>query len=184
MLEITIPATELYDESKNVFIDIPETKLKLEHSLVSLKKWEQKWHVPFLAQENMSVEQQLDYVRCMTITQNVDPVVYYGINEEILLQIKAYIEDPMTAAWFTSAKKEKKSKKVMTAESFYFYMIELNIPIEFQKWHLNSLLTLIKYINIEHENADPKTKKMSKAETLAQMDRINEERKRRLKTNG
>lgn len=188
MLELYIPAQELMKEDKagNVtFIDVPPANLRLEHSLVSLAKWERKWNIPFLSQENLTVEQTIDYIRCMTITQNVSPEAYLGITNEMIMEVKRYIDLPMTAAWFNEVQDAKISKEAMTAESFYYFMIELNIPIEFQKWHLNSLLALIKFINVKHEQADPKSKKKrSPAETMAYYDRINEERRKKHNSKG
>ena len=77
MLEITIPATDLWDESNQEFISVKECTLKLEHSLVSISKWESKWHIPFLSKEPISEEANRDYIRFMTLNKNVDPNVYY-----------------------------------------------------------------------------------------------------------
>ena len=97
MLEITIPGVEQYDEAKNCFITTKEQSLRLEHSLVSLSKWEAKWHKPYLSKQPKTVLEQIDYIRCMTLTQNVDPNVYTAITPRILEQVNAYINDSMTA---------------------------------------------------------------------------------------
>ena len=96
MLKITIPKQELWDEANQIFINVEEKTLQLEHSLISVKKWESKWHKPFLGKGEKSVEETIDYIKCMTLTQNVDPFVYYGITNEIIDQVSAYIDDPMT----------------------------------------------------------------------------------------
>lgn len=169
MLTITIPPGEFYDESKNEFIYVKEQVLQLEHSLVSLSKWESKWHKPFLSKRGLTREETIDYIRCMTVTQNVDPSCYYGINNEILSQVIAYIEDPMSATTVARYKTDQnKSNKVITAELIYYWMISLGIPFDCRKWHLNRLLMLIEVCSIENEKAmGGKNGKMSKKETMA-----------------
>lgn len=156
MLPITIPEGEYYDSEKNEFITIKEQRLRLEHSLVSISKWEEKWKLPYLSTK-LTTEQSKDYIRCMTLTQNVDPIVYQFIPNSIIEKVQKYIDDPMTA---TTIKKNPKPgpKKIITSEVVYFWMVTFNIPKEFEKWHFNRLLTLIEICNIENS---PK-KKMSK----------------------
>ena len=114
MLKITIPGIEMYDESKNEFSYTKDTTLQLEHSLVSISKWEAKWNKPFLATKEKTQEEALDYIKCMTITQNVPDMVYMGLNEEIIKQINDYIEAPMTATTFS--KEQESQKKTSKAE--------------------------------------------------------------------
>lgn len=182
MLEITIPAQhyELYDEQKEEFlppVDIKETKIQLEHSLISVKKWEQKWHKPFLTESGEKTsEELLDYIHCMTITNNVDPEVYKWIPKNLIDQVIDYIKNPMTATWFKDNKlvgAQKNSNEVITAEIIYYWMIALSIPVEFQKWHLNQLLTLIKVVSIKNE----KPKKMNKAEQARRNAALNAKRR-------
>lgn len=158
MLEIVVPENEFFVETDNSFHHIKTTTLQLEHSLVSLSKWESKWNKPFLGKDEKTVEECIDYVKCMTITQHVDPYVYYGITTDTFEKINKYIELPMTATWF--GKKEKKSfgHEVVTAEVIYYWMISLNIPFECQKWHLNKLITLIRVCNEKNAPHDKATK--------------------------
>lgn len=182
MLEFHICAQELYDEKSNLFIKIPEVHLKLEHSLISLSKWEQKWHKPFLSTEK-SEEEILDYIRCMNINSNVDPLVYRYIPPDIQDKIIKYIKDPMTATKFRTENMVRSSNangELVTAETIYYWMITLNIPVEFQKWHLNQLLALIKLVSIKNQ---PK-KKMSQKDAAAQQRMLNEQRRARLKSRG
>ena len=160
MLHITIPATELWDDKNQEFIQVKEQKLQLEHSLVSLSKWESKWCKPFLSSTEKTYEETLDYVRCMTITQNVDPKIYSYLSTDNINDINNYIDAPMTATWFSEDKTKRSNREVITAEMIYYWMIALNIPFECQKWHLNKLLTLIRVCNIKNT---PK-KNMSKKE--------------------
>ena len=99
MLTITIPASEYYDQKADKFItnSKPQT-ITLEHSLVSISKWEAKWHKPFLSGGPKTLEESIDYVRCMTLTQNVKPELYNFLSRENFKDINAYIENPMTAS--------------------------------------------------------------------------------------
>lgn len=179
MLRIEIPATELYDEEKEEFITIKKTSLRLEHSLVSVSKWEMKWKKPFLDKNTkLTTKQSLDYLRCMTLDQNVDPMVYYGVNSEIMEQVNEYIGSELTATWFSNT--ERPSNEVVTSELIYYMMVAYNIPWEAQKWHLSRLLTLIRICNVK--NAPPK--KMSKNEILRRNRELNEQRRKRLHSKG
>ena len=180
MLRVTIPATELWDESKEEFISTKEQTLQLEHSLVSLSKWESKWHKPFLSKDTKTEEETLDYIKCMTITQNVDPDVYNHIPNSVREEIKEYINDKMTATWFAEDKNSKSSSEQTTSELVYYWMITQNIPFECEKWHLNRLLTLIKVCNIK--NQPPK--KMSNKALMSRNAALNAARRKQFNTRG
>lgn len=181
MLPVTIPGYEWFDERTNSFGHTKETTLQLEHSLVSIHRWEQKWNKPFLGKDQKTAEECIDYVRCMTLTQHVDPLVYYGITNEIMDKINDYIEAPMTATWFSDKDKPgPPHRKVITAEVIYYWMISLNIPWECRKWHLNTLLTLIRVCNAENA---PK-KKQNRREMMEQRAAMNKARRARLNSRG
>jgi len=180
MLQITIPAVELWDERKQEFVITKEQTLQLEHSLVSISKWESKWCKPFLSKQEKTSEETLDYIKCMTITQNVDPEVYNYLTIGNINEINEYIEAPMTATYFSDEKTNKTSREQVTAELIYYWMIAFNIPFECQKWHLNRLLTLIKVCNIK--NQPPK--KRSKKEIMSRNAALNAARRKRLNTSG
>ena len=186
MLVITIPASkpvEYYDEIKEEFFTKPGTKeqtLQLEHSLVSLSKWESKWCRPFLSSPPATVEETIDYIKCMTITKNVDPEVYNNLTEENIKQIKEYINAPMTATTFYEEKGVKRNKETVTSELIYYWMISLQIPSDYEKWHINRLLTLIRVCNIK--NQPPK--KRRRREIMSRNAALNAARKRQLNTNG
>ena len=180
MLEITIPATELWDEINEEFITTKEQTLRLEHSLVSLSKWESKWCKPFLSKTNKTDEEMLDYVRCMTLTQNVPDEVYRCLTDDNIRKIYEYIDAPMTATWFHEEKTKGISREQTTSELIYYWMIALNIPFECQKWHLNRLLTLIRVCNIK--NQPPK--KMSKRDIMSRNAALNAARRNQLHTKG
>lgn len=180
MLPITIPYCELWDEINETFIIIKEQTLQLEHSLVSISKWESKWRKPFLTNTEKTYEETIDYIRCMTITQNVDPHVYLALTQENFVQINNYIGSPMTATWFKEDKKPKSNSKVITNELIYYWMITLQIPLECQKWHLNRLLTLIRVCNEENQPS----KKMSKRDIMSRNAALNAARKKKLNSKG
>ena len=181
MLQITIPAAEAWDESRQEFVGVKEQTLQLEHSLVSLSKWESRWHKAFLSKNDKTEEELRDYIRCMTLTQNVNPNVYQFLTNENLSQIKEYIDDPMSATVITSTPSgNKSSREVVTSELIYYWMIALNIPPEYQKWHLNRLLKLIEVCNIK--NTPPK--KRSKSEIMRSNAALNAARRRQYGSRG
>lgn len=180
MLQITIPATELWDEAKGEFTYAKEQTLQLEHSLVSISKWESKWQKAFLGNQEKTNEEMLDYIRCMTITQNVDPLTYYRLTRENIRQINEYISSPMSATVITHLEQTKPNREVVTSELIYYWMLTLNIPLECQKWHLSRLFKLIDVCNVK--NAPQK--KMSRAEIMKQNAKINAARRQKLKTKG
>lgn len=178
MLKITIPATEMYDEANDEFVTVEEQTLELEHSLVSLSKWEAKWKKPFLTKDMKTRDETVDYIRCMTITQNVDPNVYNNIPDSVVHKVNEYISDPMTATWFNDDKKGNgrggRSSEQVTSELIYFWMISFNIPFDCQKWHLSRLMTLIKVCEAKNQPS----KKMSKRETANQYRALNAARRK------
>lgn len=181
MLYITIPEVELWDEQKQEFISSKEQTLQLEHSLVSISKWESKWCKAFLSNKNMTPEESIDYIKCMTITQNVPSDVYSAIPDSVIKEVSEYIALPMTATWFSDdTKNSKSSGETVTSELIYYWMISLNIPMECQKWHLNRLLTLIKVCNIK--NQPPK--KRSKRDIMSRNAALNAARKKQFNTTG
>lgn len=177
MLKIIISPTELWDEAKEEFVTFKGTTLTLEHSLVSLSKWESKWCKPFVSKREKTLEETIDYIKCMTLTQNVSDDVYRYLTNENIDKIKKYIDAPMTATWFSESKDNSVNRRPVTSELIYYWMIALNIPFECQKWHLNRLLTLIRVCNEESKL----TKKMSTREAMERNRALNEKRRAELK---
>lgn len=186
MLDIVVPATELWDERNEVFLETKEQKLRLEHSLVSLAKWEQKHKVPLLNKETITYAEMADYIRCMTITQNVDPIVYRCLSKENFEQVETYMNDSMTATKFYTYGEEKKrnpkrpsGKTIVTNELIYYWMFSLGVDKHCETWHLNRLLTLIQVFNVKNN-----PKKMSKQETAKMYSDINKARRAKIHTKG
>lgn len=180
MLQITIPGFEYYDEKNGMIVTVKGQDLQLEHSLVSISKWESKWKKPFLGTEGKTRAETIDYIRCMTLTQNVKPNVYQGITYENIQQVNDYISDPMTATTFRSNTRKGASNSVITSEIIYYWMISLEIPMECQRWHLNRLLTLVRVCD---EKSQP-GKKMSKHDVMSQYRSLNAARRSRYGTRG
>lgn len=179
MLKLKILSTESYDEIKEEFIYSKEQVLQLEHSLVSLSKWESKWNTPFLAKTEKTEKEIIDYIKCMTITQNVDDKVYKGLTKTNIEEVEKYIRSEMTATTFSKDNKTV-NREIITSEIIYYWMISLNIPVEFQKWHLSRLLTLINVCNIKNSPS----KNMSKKEMMSRNSEINNARRKKLNTKG
>lgn len=184
MLQIDVPEREYFDDSKQEFIACKKQTLFLEHSLISISKWESKWKKPFLETKEKTLEETIDYIRCMTLNTNVDPGTYFGLTRDIFEKVGQYINDTMTATWFNnkqpgSAKPGSKGQTV-TSELIYYWMIAYEIPFECQKWHLNRLLTLIRVCEIKNQPS----KKMKRKDILSSNWALNESRKRAMGTKG
>lgn len=181
MLRLTIPAREFYIEETNEFITTKEQTLQLEHSLVSLSKWESKWCKSFISsREEKTREETIDYIKCMTITQNVDPSVYTYLTQDNINKVLEYINAPMTATFFSDDKTGKTNREPITSELIYYWMVSLQIPFKCEKWHLNRLITLIRVCNLK--NQPPK--KMSKRDIMSRNARLNAARRQKHNTKG
>lgn len=190
MLKITVPGNEYWDPYKEEFITLPSTTLTLEHSLLSLSKWEDKWHRPFLNEGPKNDEEYIDYIRCMIIDEDYDPKVLRGLSSSNIKKINEYLKDSHTATWFgktdsyinteKSLKKPNSKKDVITSEVIYYWLVALQIPFECEKWNLNRLLTLVRVCN--EKNAPPK--KMSKKQLMNRNTALNQLRRQQLNSAG
>lgn len=178
MLELRIPGTELYDEAKGIFITTPESKIVLEHSLVSISKWEARWHKAFLGPDEKTHAEVNDYIKCMTVNK-VDDMSYSLLTKSHYEQINKYISDSMTATVFSKSS-TKGGSEVMTSELIYYYMIANSIPMDCEKWHINRLLTLIRVCGIKSQP----DKKMSINDTMRNNAALNAARRKQMNTRG
>ena len=180
MLQITIPPFEAWDEHKEEFVEFSGQTLQLEHSLLSISKWESKWCRSFIYKGPVTEEETIDYIKHMTISRNVKPEVYDYLTPENINEIKEYINAPMTATTFAKENGGKKSNEIITNELIYYWMIALTIPMECEKWHLNRLLTLIRVCNAKNQPA----KKMSKRDIMSRNAALNAARRKQYNTTG
>ena len=179
MLKIIVSGTEMFDDNTQQFIKQGGTTLELEHSLVSLSKWESEFEKPFLGKTEKTVEEILAYIKAMVLNE-VPEEIFSELSEENFLEINDYIEAKMTATWFHEAPGAPASRDVITAELIYYWMITFQIPWECERWHLNRLFTLIRVCNIKQA----KPKKMSRSEVAARNRELNARRKAQLGTKG
>jgi len=180
MLKLTVPGVESYDEEKEEFVEVGEVVLELEHSLVSLSKWESQYEKPFLGNSEKSTEEIIGYIKAMVVTPEVPEEIFSRLSEANMLEINDYIDAKMTATWFHEAPGAPATREVVTAELVYYWMVTFSIDWEAQYWHLNRLFTLIRVCNIK--NAKPK--KMSRAEVAARNRELNAQRKPQLGPKG
>ncbi len=180
MLKIVVPESEQFDSATETFIYTKKQVLSLEHSLVSVSKWEAKWNKPYFSRKPRTWDESVDYVRCMTLTQNVNPNVYTAITPDIFRRVSAYIEAPMTATTFPKTGKRNTNREIVTSEVIYYWMVCYGIPFECQKWHLNRLLTLIQIYNVKSQ----KPQKMPLSEVVSRNRALNAMRKKQWNTRG
>lgn len=182
MLKLVVPGSEWYDESKEEFIIGDSHTLMLEHSLLSLARWESKWKVPFLEKDPpKTFEQSIDYIRCMTVNKSADQLVYYSITKDLLKQVNAYINDSQTATFVVRKKKARPPvREPVTSELIYYWMVSYNIPFECQKWHLSRLLALIDVCAFKNETPA----KMTPNEILKRNSALNKARRAAHNTRG
>lgn len=180
---IHVPEQEFFNNETGEFSYIKETTFKIEHSLVAIAKWESKWHIAFLDDKvEKTAEMLLDYIKCMTISQNVNPEIYNYLPDSVIKEINDYIGDPMTATTFNTPNSNKVNDgKFITNEIIYYWMIASNIPLECEKWHFNRLMTLIRVCSEEN---NPDKKKMNRRDILNQNRALNEARKKAMHTRG
>lgn len=185
MLTIILKDREAYDEKSGEFRTIKGGKIELEHSLISISKWESKWKKPFMNSEKTEAE-ILDYIKCMSISKDIDDSQVACLTNSQLEQIKAYMEDTMTATWFSDTQKQgapkRANREIVTSELIYYWMISQNVPIEFQKWHINRLMTLIRVCMLK--NSDDKSNKMPRKEIYKQNQALNAARRAKLGSKG
>ena len=177
-LEIEL-VPEMWDEKNEEFIPPVTTTIEMEHSLVSLSKWESKYCKPFISKEDKTGEETLDYIKFMTLTPDVDPSVYDHLSERNIKAINDYIDAPMTATTVPNTNTGG-GRETVTAELVYYWMIALTIPPQYESWHLNKLLTLIKVCNFKSQPP----KKLSTQEAISRNKAINEANKKKFNTKG
>jgi hypothetical protein len=180
MLTITVLGKEMFDEQTQEFTTVNDVVLELEHSLVSLSKWEAIFEKPFLGIIEKTSEEVFAYIRIMTVTPEVPEEIFLRLSEDNIKEINKYLDAKMSATWFSETPGAPKSREVITAELIYYWMIIFEIPFECEHWHLNRLFTLIRVCNIKQS----KPEKMSRGEVAARNRELNAQRKQQLGTTG
>jgi hypothetical protein len=180
MLELVIGSAEFYDEEKELFVQRGGAVVQLEHSLVSLSKWESIWEVPFLSKESKTSEQIISYIECMNLTPDLPEGFFSRLSEDNYSEINAYIEKKSSATWFNDSPAGRRNSETITSELIYYWLVTFQIPFEVETWNLNRLFTLVKVCNAKNQ----KPKKQSRNEVVARNRELNEQRKRALQTNG
>lgn len=188
MLELKIESQEFFNETISEFIELPAVTLKLEHSLLSISKWESRNHKRFIEntknkKSNKTVEEMRDYIRCMTLNHDVPDIIYSCLTAEHFDRINEYIGDSMSATTFVDNSNQngpKKSNEAVSSELVYYWMTVFNIPFECEKWHFNRLMTLIQICSIKNKPS----KKMSKGSVMKQNAALNAARRKATNTRG
>lgn len=179
MLTIEIVTNTLFDDSTNKFIE-EKISLDLEHSLVSLSKWESEFEKPFLGREGLTIEETFRYIQLMILTPNVPQNIFRCFSQKNIDDIQAYISGKQTATTFNEIASRPPTREIITAEIIYYWMNVHNIDMECQYWHLNRLITFIRVCNIKNA---PK-KKIPRHEQAAQQRALNAQRRAQLGTTG
>ena len=180
MLTIVVPGIEMFDERSQEFTTRDDVVLELEHSLVSLSKWESIYEKPFLGNTEKTIDEVVGYIKAMTLTPEVPEEIFKKLSEGNITEINKYIDARMTATWFSEMPGAPKSREVITSEVIYYWMIAFNIPFECERWHLNRLFTLIRVCSIKQG----KPQKMSRSQIAAQNRELNAQRRAQFNTTG
>lgn len=180
MYHVEVPDREFFDEGLSRFVKIEGGSFDIEHSLAAVAEWESKWKVPFLSGAKRTIEESLDYIRCMTLTPGVNPAIYKKLDNKTLGEINKYIEDKHTATKIKRTGPKGSNGGLITSEVIYYWMTTFNIPWECERWNLNRLLTLIEVCS---EKSKPQ-KKMKNRDVLAQNRALNNARRAQYGTRG
>lgn len=180
MLTIIVPGDEFFNEETQQFTTVGDVVLELEHSLVSLSKWESEFEKAFLGPGEKTSEEVVGYVRAMTLTPDVPSEVFSRLSAKNFTEVNLYIESKQSATTFGEMPKSTGRGEIVTSELIYYWLVAFNIPFECEKWHINRLFALIRICNIKNG----KQKKMSKGQIAQRNRELNAQRREQLGTTG
>lgn len=181
MITLRIKAGQHWDSENEVFVNVPETEIRLEHSLRAVSKWESRHCKPFLGRREWTAGETLDYIRCMCMDEGANPAVFLSLSREQIEAVQKYIDLPMTATWFSNRNQQSANRgSAVTSELIYFWMTSYGIDWQAQDWHLNRLMTLIQVCSEKNKPA----KKMPKNQAAARQRALNAARRRKYHTGG
>lgn len=180
MLKLIVSGTEYFNEETEEFESVGDFELELEHSLISLSKWESKYQKPFLSNLEKSPEEILYYIKAMILTPIYPNDLFEKFSTENFAQINNYIESRESATTFGDMPDRRIRGEVITSELIYYWMVAFNIPFECERWHLNRLFSLIRICNLKNS----KQKKMSRSEMAARNRELNAKRREQYGTRG
>lgn len=161
MLQIEVNGTQLWDEEKEQFVSTDSTVIRLEHSLVSISKWESIYKRPYLVPQRFSQKETVDYIKCMCLDDNISDEVFFAVygDSSLMKQIDDYINSSPTATTINDNDKKKRNSEKITSELIYYWMVANEIPFTCETWHIERLLTLIRVCNVKNQ---PPKKQSSK----------------------
>lgn len=176
MLEIEVVLGESFDETTEKFVKSETVRLQLEHSLVSLSKWEAIHEKPFLSSQQRTDEETISYIKAMIVGSEPSPEVFYKLLSDHIDLIMKYVSAKATGTFLPEQPNNSSRREVITSEKIYYWMSKLNIDMSCERWHLNKLFS---YLRLHAVLEGPK-KKM----TLEERRTLNAQRKKEWNTTG
>lgn len=154
--------------------------LKFEHSLLSISKWEAKYKKAFLGTTQKTPIEMIEYYEEMLVSPANRELVYL-LEPDQLEELTNYVNSQRTASSVPDLDgRPSPFREIVTSELIYYWMVALNIPFEAEKWHLSRLMMLIRITNFKQTPPE----KQNKAQMMAKMREINEQRKAQYNTTG
>lgn len=182
MLELHLPAEEVFDRKESKIYKLPEITLRLEHSLLTISKWETIWELPFLSEEKKTNDQLHSYVSIMA-GGNLEEETLNRLGQSHYEKLNTYLNAKHSATWFSDPPNQRKSTQTVTSELIYFWMTTYNIPFECENWPFARLMNLIRIASIKND-PDKGKKKRNKSQMLSERAMLNQKRREELGTTG
>ena len=180
MLIIKVEEQEFFDSKKAMFFNTKPLTVRMEHSLISIAKWEAFWEKPYLGTLGKTpgisgIREETHYIKCMIIG-DVPDYIPEIIVQNNLKEIQEYITKPYSATKVYRKGPQPPSRQIVTTELIYYWMVRFGIPMECQRWHFNRLLMLIDVCNVKDQAASKKGT-LSEVSSAKYMDDLNKARR-------